>query len=256
MQTTSTVTARRSTNTTGGVPASEGLRNRLIAALPEDERRRLLYECEIVQLSFADVLIAAEECYRHVYFPTGAFIALVAAIGERARLGVGIIGDEGMLGTSLVLGVSMAPLHAWVQGAGAALRMSVSAFQRELARSATLRQHLHGYVHVLSDQLGQTAICTRYHVVEVRLARWLLMTRDRAHSDEFHLTHEFLARMLGVRRVGITKAAGLLEKRGAIDYHRGKITVLNHTVLEQAACRCYELGKQMYERTLGSLQGA
>ena len=97
---------------------------------------------------------------------------------------------------------------------------------------------------------------TRYHVVEVRLARWLLMTRDRAHSNEFHLTHEFLARMLGVRRVGITKAAGLLEKRGAIDYHRGKITVLNHAVLEQAACRCYQLGKQMYERTLGSLQSA
>jgi CRP-like cAMP-binding protein len=254
METMSTASVRRSA--CAAVPANEGLRNRLIVALPEDERRRLLQECEIVQLSFGGVLIEAEERYRHVYFPTGAFIALVAAIGERARLGVGIIGDEGMLGTSLVLGVSMAPLHAWVQGAGTALRLSVSAFQRELARSATLRQHLHGYVHVLSDQLGQTAICTRYHVVEVRLARWLLMTRDRAHSDEFHLTHEFLARMLGVRRVGITKAAGLLEKRGAIDYHRGKITVLNHAVLEQAACRCYELGKQMYERTLGSLQRA
>jgi CRP-like cAMP-binding protein len=253
---TSTAIAKRSSNAAGPAPGSEGSRNRLIAALPEDERRQLLLECETVHLGFADVLIEAEECYRYVYFPVSAFIALVAAIGERARLGVGIIGDEGMLGTSLVLGVNIAPLHAWVQGAGSALRMSVAAFRRELTRSATLRQHLHGYVHVLSDQLGQTAICTRYHVVEVRLARWLLMTRDRAHSNEFHLTHEFLARMLGVRRVGITKAAGLLEKRGAIDYHRGKITVLNHAVLEQAACRCYQLGKQMYERTLGSLQGA
>jgi CRP-like cAMP-binding protein len=237
-------------------PVSGACSNRLIAALPEEERQHLLVNCETVQLAFGDVLIEAEERYRHVYFPIGAFIALVAAIGERARLGVGIIGDEGMLGTSLVLGVSIAPLHAWVQGAGAALRMSAAAFRRELARSDTLRQHLNGYVHVLSDQLGQTAICARYHVVEVRLARWLLMTRDRAHSDEFHLTHEFLARMLGVRRVGITKAAGMLEKRGAIDYHRGKITVLDHAALEEASCRCYELGKQMYERTLGSLKRA
>jgi CRP-like cAMP-binding protein len=228
--------------------------NRLIAALPEVDRRRLLLNCETVRLAAADVLIEADEQYRYVYFPTGAFIALVAAIGERARLGVGIIGDEGMLGTSLVLGVSIAPQHAWVQGAGTALRMSAAAFRRELTRSTSLRQHLSGYAHVLSDQLGQTAICTRYHVVEVRLARWLLMTRDRAHSDEFHLTHEFLARMLGVRRVGITKAAGLLERRGAIDYHRGKITVLDHTVLEEVSCRCYQLGKQIYERTLGALQ--
>ena len=239
--------------TSAPVHQSSACSNRLLAALPELDRQRLLVNCETVQLAAADVLIEADEHYRHVYFPTGAFIALVAAFGERARLGVGIIGDEGMLGTSLVLGVNLAPLHAWVQGAGAALRMSVAAFRRELTRSVMLRQHLSGYAHVLANQLGQTAICTRYHVVEVRLARWLLMTRDRAHSDEFHLTHEFLARMLGVRRVGITKAAGLLEKRGAIDYHRGKITVLNHALLEAASCRCYQRGKQIYERTLGSL---
>lgn len=247
---------RNRTGEVSSIASSNWSGNSLIAALPEADRHRLLLHSETVRLASGDVLIEAEERYRYVYFPTTAFIALVAALGERARLGLGIIGDEGMLGTSLVLGVSIAPLHAWVQGAGAALRMSAAAFRRELTRSATLRQHLHGYVHVLSDQLGQTAICTRYHVVEVRLARWLLMTRDRAHSNEFHLTHEFLARMLGVRRVGITKAAGELEKRGAIDYHRGKITVLDHTALEEASCPCYQQGKEIYERTLGPLKRA
>lgn len=231
-------------------------KNRLITSLPGRDRLRFLANCEQVQLVFADVLIEEGDRCGHVYFPTDSFISLVAALDDGARLEVGIVGDEGMLGTSLILGVDVSPLHALVQGAGPALRMSAAAFRRELERSPALRQGLNRYVYVLMNQLAQTAICTRYHVVEARLARWLLMTRDRAHSNHFHLTQEFLAYMLGVRRVGITKAAGSLEQRGIIDYSRGKITILDEPGLEQASCQCYRQGNDTYERILAPRRGA
>jgi CRP-like cAMP-binding protein len=226
--------------------------NRLLASLSIRDRQRVLRNCEGVELGVGETLLDSDQKCRYVYFPTDSFISLVAALGDRARLGIGIVGDEGMIGTSLILGVNIAPLQAIVQGAGGALRMSAASFRRELDESPALRRHMNGYVHVLFDQLGQTAICTRFHVVEVRLARWLLMTRDRAHSNQFHLTHEFLARMLGVRRVGITKAASSLERRGVIGYHRGKITVLDPAALEEASCSCYRLAKDSYEQTLGN----
>ena len=161
-----------------------------------------------------------------------------------------MVGDEGMLGTSLVLGVNVSPLHAVVQGAGPAWRMSAALFRNEVTNSAVLRLNLQRYVYVLMNQLAQTAICTRYHVVQARLARWLLMTRDRAHSNQFFLTHEFLAYMLGVRRVGITTAAKLLETRNVIDYNRGKVTILDHKALEAASCQCYQQGNVVYQEIL------
>jgi hypothetical protein len=161
-----------------------------------------------------------------------------------------------MLGTSLILGVNVSPLHAVVQGAGPAWRMSAAAFHAEFERSAALRQSLKRYVYVLMNQLAQTAICTRYHVVGARLARWLLMTRDRAHSNHFFLTHEFLAYMLGVRRVGLTTAARQLEGRGVIDYSRGKITILDERALEAAACQCYRQSNAVYEEILAPRRGA
>lgn len=224
--------------------------NRLIAAMPGKDRLRFLANCEPVELAFAEVLIEEGDRCRHVYFPTDSFISLVAALDDGTRLEVGIVGDEGMLGTALILGVNVSPMHAVVQGAGPALRMSAANFRREFERSPVLRRALNRYVYVLMNQLAQTAICTRYHVVEARLARWLLMTRDRAHSSHFSLTHEFLAYMLGVRRVGITKAAGSLEQRGLIDYSRGKITILDEAGLEATSCQCYRQGKDMYERIL------
>ena len=236
------------TQALGTTPAP--VSNRLIAALPPKDRLRFLDNCEYVDLAFSEVIIEAGEKCSRVYFPTDSFISLVAAVDDHSRLEVGIVGAEGMVGTSLVLGVNVSPLHALVQGAGPALQMSAAAFRRELERSPALREGLNRYIYVLMHQLAQTAVCTRFHVVDARLARWLLMTRDRAHSNQFYLTHEFLAYMLGVRRVGITKAAYLLEQSGVIAYHRGKVTIIDEPGLEQAACQCYWEDKKVYERIL------
>jgi CRP-like cAMP-binding protein len=151
-----------------------------------------------------------------------------------------------MLGVSLILGVTNAPLQALVQGAGLALRLDAAEFSHALTKSAALETQLKRYLYVLMCQLAQMAACTRFHVVEARLARWLLMTRDRAGSSEFHLTQEFLAYMLGVRRAGITNAARALQKRKLIQYRRGVVTVLDGPRLTAAACECYRASAKMY----------
>jgi CRP-like cAMP-binding protein len=225
--------------------------NRLLTRLPRKDRQRFLADCEPVDLDFAQILAEPGERIRHVYFPTESFISLVTAIDGRAKLEVGLVGDEGMLGISLVLGTDVSPLHALVQGKGPALRMATAPFRRQFAQSPALQQGLNCYLYVVMGQLAQTAACTRYHVVEARLARWLLMTQDRAHSDEFHVTHEFLAYMLGVRRVGVTKAAMSLQYRKLISYHRGNITILDRGRLEAASCGCYAADRAAYARWLG-----
>lgn len=226
--------------------------NCLLAALPRRSRGQFLANCEPVQLDLAAVLSEPGERIRHVYFPTQSFVSVLTALDDGEQLEIGIVGDEGMLGTPLVLGVNVSAQRALVQGAGAALRMGAATFIDELGRRPQLRQQLNRYVHVLMSQLAQTAACTRYHLVEARLARWLLMTRDRAHDDHFRVTHEFLAYMLGVRRAGITQAARSLYERGLITYFRGEITILDGARLQRASCRCYRQGQRTYIQTLGT----
>jgi CRP-like cAMP-binding protein len=233
-----------------GATAANQCENLLLAALPASERRQLLALCEPVQLVFGACLSEPGDRIRHVYFPTGGFISLISSIDGRSRLEVGLVGAEGMLGVSLLVGVKDAPLRALVQGAGPALRIEAGEFSRALRRSSALRQSLGRYLYVLMSQLAQMAACTRFHVVEARLARWLLMTRDRARSNEFNLTQEFLAYMLGVRRVGVTRAARSLQRRKLIRYSRGKMTILDSRGLARASCECYAAATDMYERLL------
>jgi len=224
--------------------------NRLLADLPNIDRERLVASCEPVELGFGEILAEPGVPIGHVYFPVDCLIAVVAQIDDSARLAVGLIGDEGMFGVSLLLGVNVVPLSALVQGSGRALRAEAAPFQRELARNPALQRELKRYLYVLMAQLAQTAACIRFHVVEARLARWLLMTRDRTHSDTFHVTHEFLAYMLGVRRVGVTKAATALQDRRLIRYRRGNVTIVDREGLESASCPCYKSDRSSYARTM------
>jgi len=225
--------------------------NRLLAALPRDDCEQLLASCEETELIFAEGLYRAGDLISHVYFPTTSFISLITPIGSDRNIEVGLIGNEGMFGLPLILAVDVAPFDGVVQGAGLALRMSKSAFLRKFEKCSTLQRDLKRYLYVVMSQIVQTAGCNRFHVLEARLARWLLMTHDRAQSDQFHITHLFLAYMLGVRRVGITKAANSLQMKGLISYKRGKIKILDRVGLEATSCGCYRTEKEIYERILG-----
>jgi len=225
--------------------------NRLLAALPGGQLRRMLAACDTVELARGDVLCRPGERLRHVFFPTRSFISLVMPVDAADSLEVGLVGSEGMLGIPVALGVDKSPVTAVVQGAGAALRMDAGHFCRELERSEALQGGVNRYVFVCLRELAQRAACTRFHVVEARLARRLLMTQDRAHADTFNVTHGFLALMLGVRRVGITRAATSLQNRKLIHYSRGKVTVVDRRGLRAASCTCYRADRESYDRTLG-----
>ena len=226
--------------------------NSLIAALPASDRERLLASCTQVDLALGSVLYEQGDRIRHVYFPTNSFISLLTTVDGNSTLEVGMVGSEGMCGYTLLLGADVAPLRALTQGAGAVWRMEARAFHRYLESTPVLRQILDRYIHVILRQLAQTAACTRFHVVEKRLARWLLMTGDRAHADSFDVTQEFLAFMLGVRRVGVTTAASSLQARKLIRYRRGNVAILNRKRLEAAACACYQSDLDTYRLVMSA----
>lgn len=213
--------------------------NHLIELLPSQAQQRLLKLCEPVELQLSEVLSEEGEPSAEIYFPVRGFISLIAAVDGHPGLEVGMVGREGMLGTQFALGQSRSPVRAVVQGAGSAWRVSAQRFRQELLDNPPLRRCLERYIYVSMNQLSASTACLRFHQITPRLARWLLMSQDRAHADGFHLTHEFLAYMLGVRRVGVTLAAGKLQRAGVISYRRGEIRVLERAALEACACSCY-----------------
>ena len=230
--------------------------NLLLGALSPADRQRLTGDHAPVDLAFSETLCEPGERIRHVYFPIDSFVSLIASGHGRAQLEIGLVGNEGMLGVPLLLGVNVSPLRALVQGAGHAWRVSTETFLREVESNAGLRASLNRYLYVFLAQTLQTATCARFHPVEARLARWLLMTRDRAHSSQFHITQEFLAYMLGVRRMGVTGAASELQRRKLIRYSRGDMSILNVRGLETTACACYKIDKQIYARIIRKKDGA
>ena len=213
--------------------------NLLLASLPKKTYRDLLPGLVPATLAFGRVLYEPEAHVEHVYFPASCLVSLLTVTDRHLALEVGMVGREGIVGASLALGVATSPVRALVQGAGAAMRMSAGRFSSALQRSPALRDGVQGYIHRLMNQISRTAACNRFHVVEKRLARWLLMTRDRLGSDDFRMTHEFLAAMLGVRRVGVTEAAASLQQRKLISYRRGSIRILDVAGLRAASCSCY-----------------
>lgn len=221
--------------------------NSLLAALPRKDYQLLLAHMEPITLAFGEELYRPGEPIRHVYFPTDSLVSLLTPVKGHQALEVGLIGREGMLGIPLALGVSDSPVRALVLGSGMSLRMTSAHFRNEFHKSELLQREVYRYTYELMVQMTQTAACNRFHRVEARLARWLLMTRDRVRSNQFHLTQDLLGNMLGVRRVGVTNAAGALRQRKLINYNRGEISILDGDGLEAAACQCYQIVKDMHD---------
>ena len=221
------------------------LQNFLLRSLPRKDYLNLARGLTPVTLVFGDVLYEPDRAIREVYFPSACLVSLLTIAEGHRALEVGMVGPEGMLGVPLALGVAESPVRALVQGGGPALRMSKARFLAALRAIPSLQPAVFAYIYALMGQIAQTAACNRFHVVEARLARWLLMTRDRMSAGEFRMTHEFLSHMLGVRREGVSEAAAGFQQQHLIEYSRGKIRILDHRGLEAAACACYKhSGKQ------------
>ena len=222
--------------------------NRVLAALPRKDYRKLLSVLEPVKLAFGQTLYESHARIQQVYFPNDCLVSMLTTVdGDRAAE-VGLIGSEGVIGAPMALGVSVSPFRAVVQGEGTAMRMTAADFSRNFSASAALKREMFLFTHLLMIQVAQTAACNRFHVTTQRMARWLLMTRDRVGSNEFRITQEFLALMLGVRRVGVSMGMGVLRERKVITYKRGTISVLDHAGLLAASCGCYKTVKDSYSR--------
>lgn len=228
--------------------ASPSPTNGLIQRVARAERNNVLAHCETVELAAGDAVSEAGRAFRHVYFPLDALITAVSRVGHHPPLEAAMIGSEGMLGSTLALGISSAVLDAYVRGSGTALRMSAAGFREGLTGWPGLHRTINRYLYVLMAQMAQSTVCTRFHELDARLARWLLMTHDRAQSDTFFLTHKSVAELLGMRRSGVTIAAGQLQDMGYIRYSRGHITILDRAGLEAQTCECYGNANCDYDR--------
>jgi CRP-like cAMP-binding protein len=220
--------------------------NRILGALSRKEYQKLRAILEPVTLNFGEVLYEAHAQIQHVYFPNDCFVSMLTTVDSGRAAEVGLIGSEGMIGVPMALGVAVSPFRAVVQGGGTAMRLKTGDFRHSFSKSAALKREVFLFTHLLMIQIAQTAACNRFHVVTQRIARWILMTRDRVNSNEFRITHEFLALMLGVRRVGVSTVMSALRKRELIAYRRGTITIRDHGGLLAVACGCYKTVKDTY----------
>jgi CRP-like cAMP-binding protein len=223
--------------------------NHVLAALSRRAYRQMESGLVPVELTYGKVLYEPSGSIDYVYFPLDSLVSLLTAVDLHRTLEVGMVGNEGMVGMPMALGIGVSAVRALVQGSGTALRMSAARFRTEFRKNLPFQQALFLYAHLLMAQISQTAACNRFHKADARLARWLLMTADRLHAAEFHLTQDFLAHMLGIRRVGVTKAARELEDRKLIAYSRGHIRILDRKRLEATACTCYRIVRNLQDKT-------
>lgn len=224
--------------------------NRLLNCLPEHNRKLLIDQCEVVNLSLNEVIANPDDRIAYLYFPIEGVISWEKKIADSPYLVVTLIGNEGMLCIHLILGLEMSLCRAVVQRAGYALRISAADFTHQIEHNPALNTLLKRYVFVTYNQLLQTAACNLFHVLEKRLARLLLMFQDKSQSNELHITQELLAQMLGVRRVGVTKAAGSLQRKNLISYSRGDLIIHDTNGLKAASCACFQADKEIYEKII------
>jgi len=229
--------------------------NHLLSALPPADLERLLPHLELVPMPLGEALYESGGRLQHVYFPTTSIVSLLYVMEDGASAEIAVVGNEGILGISLFMGGETTPSRAVVQSAGYGYRMKAQVLKQEFNRAGPVMHLLLRYTQALITQMAQTAVCNRHHSVEQQLCRWLLLSLDRLASDELSMTQELIANMLGVRREGVTEAAGKLQRAGLIRYSRGRITVLDRPGLEKEVCECYAVVKKEFDRLLSEIPG-
>ncbi|WP_420465972.1 Crp/Fnr family transcriptional regulator [Panacagrimonas sp.] len=232
------------------------LKNQLLAALPEEVKHRLFPDLELISLPLGKVLYESGDTLRHVYFPTDSIVSLLYVMENGASAEISVVGNEGLIGVSLFMGGESTPSRAVVQSAGSAYRLPGQRLKDEFNRHGEMLVLMLRYTQALITQMAQTAVCNRHHTIDQQLCRWLLLSLDRLSSNRLTMTQELIANMLGVRREGVTDAAGKLQKLGAISYNRGQITVLDRPRLEALTCECYAVVKKEEDRLLARTAAA
>ena len=245
-----TRTTTATIGTDGASPATRPRANAILNRLSDDQLKTLLPKFKLVKLKRGDILYEPDDKIEYVYYPTSGVISLLATFEDGTTVEAGLTGNEGMMGTACVLGADTTPHQALVQISGEALRMTYGDLRAQVGQDGAFLAAMLTYTNLLFVMVAQTAACNRMHTLEQRLARWLLLTDDRVSGSELELTQDFISRMLGVRRAGVTVAANELRQRGIIEYRRGNVIVLDRKGLEQTSCECYELVKQQYDRYL------